>query len=188
MQKVIDCYFLIVSSVISIISISFCLYDKNLDNILLFCFSIIVNILYIINILKTSAFFRLFVKCVSVLLSVIMAIFLPIAIIMLTFKHAIDFYLAICFCILNIILSLCMKTEVHQEQNRITVTMAIVKLWRVLDDQKLTDEEIKCITVFHEYREFGIYSLPKCKYNLEEILKRIYNETRDKRVRLRQTL
>ena len=28
----------------------------------------------------------------------------------------------------------------------------------------------------------------KCKYNLEEILKRIYNETRDKRVRLRQTL
>ena len=121
MQKVIDCYFLIVSSVISIISISFCLYDKNLDNILLFCFSIIVNILYIvnilktINILKTSAFSRLFVKCVSVLLSVIMALFLPIALIMLTFKHAIYFYLAICFCILNIILSLCMKTEVHQE-------------------------------------------------------------------------
>ena len=120
MQKVIDCYFLIVSCVISIMSISFCLHDNNWGNILLLCFSAIVSILYIINILmtinilKTSAFSRLFVKCVSVLLSVIMAIFLPIAIIMATFRDEIYFFLAICFCILNIILSLCMKTEVHK--------------------------------------------------------------------------
>ena len=123
MQKVIDCYFLIVSSVISIMSISFCLHDNNLGNILLFCFSIIVTILYIINllktinILKTSAFFRLIVKSVSVLLSVIMAFILPISLIMLTVRYEIYLYLAICFCILNIILSLCMKTEVHQEES-----------------------------------------------------------------------
>ena len=105
MQKVIDCYFLIVSSVICIMSISFCLHDNNWGNILFFCFSISVSILYIINMFKTSAFFRLFVKCVSVFLSVIMAFILPIAIIMATFKHEIYLYLPICFCILNIILS-----------------------------------------------------------------------------------
>ena len=115
MQKVIDYYFLIVSSVISIVSISFCLHDNNLGNILLFCFSIFVNILYVINIFKTSAFFRLVVKHVSVLLSVIMALILPISLIMLTFRYEIVLYLAICFCILNIILSLCMKAEVHQK-------------------------------------------------------------------------
>jgi hypothetical protein len=112
MQKIIDYYFLIVSSVISIMSLWFCIQDNNWDNILLFCFSTIVSILYIINVLKTSAFFRLVVKCVSVLLSVIMALVLPISLIMLTFRYEIVFYLAICFCILNIILSLCMKTEV----------------------------------------------------------------------------
>ena len=113
MQKVIDWYFLIVSSVITIMSFCFCIQENNWGNILLFCFSIMVSILYIINmIIKTSAFFRLVVKCVSVLLSVIMAFFLPIAIIMWTFREVISFYLAICFCILNIILSLCMKTEV----------------------------------------------------------------------------
>jgi hypothetical protein len=112
MQKAIDCYFLLVSSVISIMSISFCLHDNNLGNILLFCFSIIVTILYIINLLlKTSTFFRLLVKCVSVLLSVIMAFVLPISLVMLTFRNEIVFYLAVCFCILNIILSLCMKTS-----------------------------------------------------------------------------
>ena len=114
MQKVIDWYFLIVSSAISIMSISFCLHEKNLGNILLFCFSIMVTILYIINIFKASPSFRLFVKCVSVLLSVIMALILPISLIMLTFKYEILFYIAICFCILNIILSLCMKMEVHK--------------------------------------------------------------------------
>ena len=115
MQKVIDWYFLIVSSVITIMSFIFIIHDNNLGNILLFCFSIIVTVLYIINILKTSAFFRLVVKCVSVLLSVIMAFLLPISLIMLTFRYEIVFYLAICFCILNIILSLCMKTEVQNE-------------------------------------------------------------------------
>ena len=115
MQKVIDWYFLIVSSVITVMSFCFCIQENNWGNILLLCFSTIVSILYIINILKTSAFSRLFVKCVSVLLSVIMAIFLPIAMIIATFRYEIVFYLAICFCILNIILSLCMKTEVHQE-------------------------------------------------------------------------
>ena len=115
MQKVIDWYFLIVSSVISIMSLDFCLHENNLDNILFFCFSISVSILYIINIFKTSSSFRLFVKYVSVLLSVIMAFFLPIALIILTVRYKILLYLAICFCILNIILSLFMKTEVHQE-------------------------------------------------------------------------
>ena len=115
MQKVIDWYFLIVSSVISITSINFCLYENHLGNILFFCFSISVSILYIINIFKTSSSFRLFVKSVSVLLSVIMAFFLPFAMIIATFRYKISFYLGICFCILNIILSLCMKTEVHQE-------------------------------------------------------------------------
>lgn len=115
MQKVIDWYFLIVSSVITVMSFCFCIQENNWGNILLFCFSVMVSILYIINILKTSAFFRLFVVCVSVLLSVIMAIILPITLMMLTFRYDIDFYLAICFCILNIILSLCMKTEVQNE-------------------------------------------------------------------------
>ena len=114
MQKVIDWYFLIVSSVITITSLNFIIQENNWGNILLFCFSTMVSILYIINILKTSASFRLFVKCVSVLLSVIMAFILPIAIIMWTFRDEISFYLPICFCILNIILSLCMKTEVHK--------------------------------------------------------------------------
>ena len=115
MQKVIDWYFLIVSSVITIMSFCFCIQEKNWGNILLFCFSTIVSILYIINILKKSAFFRLVVKCVSVLLSLIIALILPISLIMLTFRYEIVFYLAICFCILNIILSLCMKTEVYQK-------------------------------------------------------------------------
>ena len=115
MQKVIDWYFLIVSSVITIMSFCFCIQEKNWGNILLFCFSTIVSILYIINILKKSAFFRLVVKCVSVLLSLIIALILPISLIMLTFRYEIVFYLAICFCILNIILSLYMKTEVHKE-------------------------------------------------------------------------
>ena len=115
MQKVIDWYFLIVSSVITITSLNFIIQENNWGNILLFCFSTMVSILYIINILKTSASFRLFVKCVSVLLSVIMAFILPIAIIMWTFREEISLYLAICFCILNIILSLCMKTEVQNE-------------------------------------------------------------------------
>ena len=115
MQKIIDFYFLIVSSVITIMSFCFFIQDNNWCNILLFCFSIVVSILYIINIFKTSAFFRLVVKCVSVLLSIIMAIILPISLIMLTFRYEIVFYLAICFCILNIILSLYMKTEVHKE-------------------------------------------------------------------------
>ena len=57
MQKVIDWYFLIVSSVITIMSFCFCIQDNNWGNILLFCFSVMVSILYIINILKTSAFF-----------------------------------------------------------------------------------------------------------------------------------
>ena len=114
MQKVIDWYFLIVSSVITIMSFCFCIQEKNWGNILLFCCSTIVSILYIINILKKSAFFRLVVKCVSVLLSLIIALILPISLIMLTFRYEIVFYLAICFCILNIILSLCMKTEVHK--------------------------------------------------------------------------
>ena len=114
MQKVIDWYFLIVSCVITIMSFCFCIQDNNGGNILLFCFSAIVSILYIINVLKTSAFFRLVVKCVSVLLSVIMALILPISLIMLTFRYKIAFYLAICFCILNIIFSLCMKTELHK--------------------------------------------------------------------------
>ena len=74
MQKVIDWYFLIVSSVITIMSFCFCIQENNWSNILLFCFSTMVSILYIINILKTSAFFRLVVKCVSVLLSLIMAL------------------------------------------------------------------------------------------------------------------
>ena len=91
MQKVIDWYFLIVSSVITIMSFCFCIQDNNWGNILLFCFSVMVSILYIINILKTSAFFRLFVVCVSVLLSVIMAIILPISLIMLTFRYDIVF-------------------------------------------------------------------------------------------------
>ncbi len=111
MQKVIDWYFLIVSSVITIMSFCFCIQEKNWGNILLFCFSTIVSILYIINILKKSAFFRLVVKCVSVLLSLIIALILPISLIMLTFRYEIVFYLAICFCILNIILSLCMKRK-----------------------------------------------------------------------------
>jgi len=115
MQKVIDYYFLIVSNVICIIFISFCFHDNNWCNILLFCFSAIISVLYIINVFKTSNFFRLVIKCVSVLLSVIMALILPISLIMLTFRYRIDFYLTICFCILNIILSLCMKTEVYQE-------------------------------------------------------------------------
>ena len=115
MQKVIDWYFLIVSCVITIMSFCFCIQDNNWGNILLFCFSIMVSILYIINILKTSAFFRLFVVCVSVLLSVIMAFILPIAMIIATYRYETVFYLAICFCILNIILSLCMKTEVQNE-------------------------------------------------------------------------
>ena len=114
MQKVIDCYFLIVSSAISIMSFCFCIQDNNGCNILLFSFSTMVSILYIMNIFKTSTFFRLVVKCVSVLLSLIMALILPISLIMLTFRYEIVFYLAICFCILNIILSLCMKTEVHK--------------------------------------------------------------------------
>ena len=114
MQKVIDWYFLIISSVISMMSISFCLHEKNLYNILLSCFSFMVTILYIINIFKTSASFRLFVKCVSVLLSVIMAFILPISLIILTVRYEIYLYLAICLCIVNIILSLCMKTEEHQ--------------------------------------------------------------------------
>ena len=97
MQKLIDWYFLIVSSVISIMSFCFCIQDNNWGNILLFCFSAIVSILYIINVLKTSAFFRLVVKCVSVLLSVIMALVLPISLIMLTFRYEIVFYLAIFF-------------------------------------------------------------------------------------------
>ena len=114
MQKVIDWYFLIVSSVITIMSFCFCIQDNNWGNILLFCFSVMVSILYIINILKTSAFFRLFVVCVSVLLSVIMAFILPIAMIIATYRYETVFYLAICFCILNIILSLCMKTEMNK--------------------------------------------------------------------------
>ena len=65
MQKVIDWYFLIVSSVITVMSFCFCIQENNWGNILLLCFSTIVSILYIINILKTSAFFRLFVVCVS---------------------------------------------------------------------------------------------------------------------------
>ena len=113
MQKVIDWYFLIVSSVITIMSFCFCIQENNWGNILLSCFSAMVSILYIINIFKTSAFFRLVVKCISVLLSLIMAFVLPISLIMLTFRYEIVFYLAICFCILNIILSLCMKTEVQ---------------------------------------------------------------------------
>ena len=115
MQKVIDWYFLIVSSVITIMSFCFCIQDNNWGNILLFCFSVMVSILYIINILKTSAFFRSFVVCVSVLLSVIIAFILPIAMIIATYRYETVFYLAICFCILNIILSLCMKTEVQNE-------------------------------------------------------------------------
>ena len=114
MQKAIDWYFLIVSSVITIMSFCFCIQEKNWGNILLFCFSTIVSILYIINILKTSAFFRSFVVCVSVLLSVIMAFILPIAMIIATYRYETVFYLAICFCILNIILSLCMKTEMNK--------------------------------------------------------------------------
>ena len=114
MQKVIDWYFLIVSSVITIMSFCFCIQDNNWGNILLFCFSVMVSILYIINILKTSAFFRSFVVCVSVLLSVIMAFILPIAMIIATYRYETVFYLAICFCILNIILSLCMKTEMNK--------------------------------------------------------------------------
>ena len=115
MQKVIDWYFLIVSSVITIMSFCFCIQENNWGNILLFCFSIMVSILYIINmIIKTSAFFRLFVVCVSVLLSVIMAFILPIAMIIATYRYEITLYLGICFCILNIILSLCMKTEVRK--------------------------------------------------------------------------
>ena len=114
MQKVIDWYFLIVSSVITIMSFCFCIQENNWSNILLFCFSTMVSILYIINILKTSAFFRLVVKCVSVLLSLIMALILPISLIILTFRYEIVFYFAIFFCILNIILSLYMNTEVHK--------------------------------------------------------------------------
>lgn len=119
MQKVVDYYFLIVSCIISIMTFCFCLYDNKWDNILLFCFSAIVSIFYIINVLKTkkSASFRLVVKCVSVLLSVIMAFFLPIAVIIATFRYIIDFYLVICFCILNIILAFCMKTEVHAQRD-----------------------------------------------------------------------
>ena len=97
MQKAIDWYFLIVSSVITIMSFCFCIQENNWGNILLLCFSTIVSILYIINILKTSAFFRLVVKCVSVLLSLIMALILPISLIMLTFRYEIVFYLAIFF-------------------------------------------------------------------------------------------
>ena len=115
MQKAIDYYFLLVSNVISIIFLSFCFHDNNWVNILFFCFSAIITIFYIINIFKTSDFFRLVVKCISVFLSVIMALILPISLIMLTFRYRIYFYLAICFCILNIILSLCMKTEVYQK-------------------------------------------------------------------------
>ena len=115
MQKVIDWYFLIVSSVITITSLNFIIQENNWGNILLFCFSAMVSILYIINIFKTSSFFRLFVVCVSVLLSLIMAFVLPIALIMLTCRYEIVFYLAICFCIINIILSFCMKTEEQNE-------------------------------------------------------------------------
>ena len=53
MQKVIDWYFLIVSSVITITSLNFIIQENNWGNILLFCFSTMVSILYIINILKT---------------------------------------------------------------------------------------------------------------------------------------
>lgn len=115
MQKVIDYYFLIVSNVISIIFIRFCFYDNNWGNILLFCFSAIISFFYIINVFKTSSFFRLVVKCVSVFLSVIMALILPISLIILTIRYRISLYLAICFCILNIVLSLYMKTEVYQK-------------------------------------------------------------------------
>ena len=119
MQKLVDYYFLVVSCIISIMSFSFCLYDNNLGNILLFCFSATVSFFYIINVLKTkkSASFRLVVKCVSVLLSIIMAFFLPIAVIMATFKYEITIYIVICFCILNIILAFCMKTEVRNHQD-----------------------------------------------------------------------
>lgn len=115
MQKVIDYYFLIVSNVISIIFLRFCFYDNNWGNILLFCFSAFISFFYIINVFKTSSFFRLVVKYVSVFLSVIMALILPISIIILTFRYRIYLYLAICFCILNIVLSLCMKTKVYQK-------------------------------------------------------------------------
>ena len=106
MQRVIDYYFLIVCSIISLFLIFCCFFDNSRTTISLTALSVWLVILFTVNVFKPSLFSRIFVRCIELAVSILMAIFLPLFIIIAYFKYEITLYLAIAFGVLNIILAL----------------------------------------------------------------------------------
>lgn len=111
MQKVIDYYFLIVSGITTIVLFCCCVYDNSRTMISITALSFLLSLLYILNVFKSSLFSRMFVKCITLIVSLIIAIVFPLFIIIATYRYEILLYLVIAFCILSIILALFMKTE-----------------------------------------------------------------------------
>ena len=111
MQKIIDFYFLILSSIICIYLLFCCFYDNSWTVISITALSVLLIILHILNVYRPSLISRRIVKYITLIVCVVTVLALPLFIIIATYRFKIILYLATAFCILNIILILCMRAD-----------------------------------------------------------------------------
>ena len=111
MQKIIDFYFLILSSIICIYLLFCCFYDNSWTVISITALSVLLIILHILNVYRPSLISRRIVKYITLIVCVVTVLALPLFIIIATYRFKIILYLATAFCIFNIILILCMRAD-----------------------------------------------------------------------------
>lgn len=111
MQKIIAFYFLIISSIIGLFLLFCCLYDNSWTMISITALSVLLALIHILNVFKPSLISRRIVKYITLIVCIVTTFVLPLFVIIATYRHVIILYLVIAFCILNIVLILCMRTE-----------------------------------------------------------------------------
>ena len=116
MQKIIAFYFLIISSIIGLFLLFSCLYDNSWTMISITSLSFLIALLHILNLFKPSLISRRNVKYITLIVCIVTTFVLPLFIIIATYRHVIILYLVIAFCILNIVLILCMRTETQNSK------------------------------------------------------------------------
>ena len=117
MQKIIAFYFLIISSIIGLFLLFSCLYDNSWTMISITALSFLIALLHILNVFKPSLISRRIVKYITLIVCIVTTFVLPLFIIIATYRHVIILYLVIAFCILNIVLILCMRTETQKSKS-----------------------------------------------------------------------
>jgi hypothetical protein len=117
MQKIIDFYFLIISSIICLYLLICCFYNISWTMLIIVALSIMLALIHILNVFKPSLISRKIVKYITLIVCIATAIFMPLFMIIATYRYEILLYLVIAFCILNIVLILCMRTETQKSKS-----------------------------------------------------------------------